>query len=52
MKTKTNTKIILTIILIIVAIFLYDKHKEQTRVEYAQTNNCTWTIQGSHDICK
>lgn len=52
MKTKTNTKIILTIILVIVAVFLYDKHKEQTRANYALVNNCTWTIQGSHDICK
>lgn len=52
MKTKTNTKIILTIILVIIAVFLYDKHKEQTRAEYAQVNNCAWTIQGAHDICK
>lgn len=52
MKTKTNTKIILIIILVIVAVFLYDKHKEQTRAEYAQTHNCTWAIQDSHDICK
>lgn len=49
---KTNTKIILTIILVIIAIFLYDKHKEQTRTEYAENHNCTWTIQGSHYICK
>ena len=48
MKTKT----ILIIILVIVAVFIYDKHKEQTRLEYAQNNNCTWVIQGSHDICK
>ena len=49
---KTNTKIIITIILVILALFLYDKYKEQTRAEYAHTHNCTWTVYGSHDICK
>lgn len=49
---KTNTKIILTIILVIVAVFLYDKHKEAVRVDYAQTHNCEWVVYGSHDICK
>lgn len=52
MKTKTNTKIILTIILVIIAVFLYDTHKDQTRAEYAQNNDCAWVISGSHDICK
>lgn len=52
MKTKTNTKIILTIILVIIAVFLYDKHKDQTRAEYAQNNDCTWAISGAHDVCR
>lgn len=52
MKTKINTKIILTIILVIIAVFLYDKHKEQARIEYAQNNNCSWAISGSHDVCR
>lgn len=49
---KTKIKTILAIIVIVLGIFLYDQHKQATRVEYAQVNNCTWTIQGSHDICK
>lgn len=52
MKTKTNIKIILTIILVIIAVFLYDKHKDQTRAEYAQNNDCTWVISGFHDVCR
>lgn len=52
MKTKTKTKTILIIIVVLIGIFLYDQHKQSVRVNYAQANDCTWTIQGSHDICK
>lgn len=49
---KTKIKTILTIILVIALALLYNCHKDQTRAEYAQNNDCTWAIQGSHDICK
>lgn len=52
MKTKTNTKTILIIILIILGALLYDKYQDLNRENYALNNNCTWSIQGSHDICK
>lgn len=49
---KTKIKTILTIIAVIALALLYNYHKDQTRAEYAQTHNCIWTIQGSHNICK
>ena len=49
---KTNIKIIIAIIITILGIALYNNHKDQQRAEYAEANNCTWVIQGSHDICK
>ena len=49
---KTKIKTILTIIAVIALALLYNYHKDQTRVNYAQTHDCEWTIQGSHDICK
>jgi len=47
-----KTKIIIATILAIIAIAFYNHHKDTERALYAQTNNCTWTIQSSHDICK
>lgn len=54
MKTKIKTKIktILIITISIALALLYNYHKDQTRVDYAQVHQCEWTIQGSHDICK
>lgn len=52
MKTKTNTKIIFTIIIIIVAVLFLSWRSDRKMDEYAEAHNCTWTIQGSHDICK
>lgn len=49
---KTKIKTILTIVAVIALALLYNYHKDQTRADYAQTHNCTWGIQGSHDICK
>lgn len=49
---KTKIKTILTIIAVIALALLYNYHKDQTRANYAQVNDCEWTIQGSHDICK
>lgn len=51
-KIKTAIKIILATALVIGAMAIYENHKEQRRADYAKDNNCTWTIQGSHDICK
>ena len=54
MKTKIKTKIktILTIIVLIALALLYNYHKDQSRIEYAQNNNCSWAISGSHDVCR
>lgn len=54
MKTKTNTKIkiVLGIIIGVGLLWAYGAHKDRQMDEYAEANNCTWTIQGSHDICK
>lgn len=49
---KTKIKTILTIIAVIALALFYNYHKDQTRANYALVNNCTWTIQGSHDICR
>ena len=54
MKTNTKTKIktILAILLGLTLIVLYNQHKDNQRAEYARINNCTWSVYGSHDICK
>jgi len=56
MKTKTNIKntikTILAIIIVLALIWAYNKHEDASRDEYAREKGCTWTIQGSHDICK
>ena len=52
MKTKTNTKTILIIILIILGVLLFNKYQDIARENYALTNNCTWAISGSHDVCR
>ena len=51
-KIKTTIKIILATVLVIGAMAIYENHKDQRRADYATANSCTWTIQGSHDICK
>lgn len=51
-KIKTTIKIILATALVIGAMAIYEKHKDQRRADYAAANSCSWTIQGSHDICK
>lgn len=54
MKTNIKTKIktILAILLGLTLIVLYNQHKDNQRAEYARTHNCTWSVYGSHDICK
>lgn len=54
MKTNTKTKIKFTIVIIlgILSLWAYSAYKSYQMDEYAKANNCTWTIQGSHDICK
>ena len=47
-----KTKIIIALILIIAGIAFYNHHKDTERALYAETHNCTWTVYGSHDICK
>ena len=49
---KTKIKTILTIIAVIALALFYNYHKDQTRAEYAQNNDCSWVVSGSHDICK
>lgn len=52
MKTKTKTKTILIIIAVIALALLYNYHKDQTRANYAQVNDCEWVQYASHDVCK
>lgn len=49
---KTKIKTILTIIAVIALALLYNYHKDQSRIEYAQNNNCSWAISGSHEVCR
>ena len=51
-KIKTTIKIILATALVIALMAIYENHKDQRRADYAAANGCSWTIQGSHDICK
>lgn len=51
-KIKTAIKIILATVLVIALMAIYENHKDQRRADYAAANNCTWVVQGSHDICK
>lgn len=54
MKTKIKTKIktILIITITVALALLYNYHKDQSRVEYAQNNDCSWVVSGSHDVCR
>lgn len=54
MKTKIKIKIkfALTIIIGVGLLWAYSVHHDHQMDEYAKAHNCTWTIQGSHDICK
>ena len=54
MKTKTKTiiKIILIVALVFGVLAIYENHKDQRRADYANRNNCTWVVYGSHDVCK
>lgn len=47
-----NNKTILTIIVVIALALLYNYHKDQTRVDYAQSHDCEWVQHASHDVCK
>lgn len=51
-KTNTKIKIALGIIIGVGLIWAYSVHHDYQMDEYAKAHNCTWTIQGSHDICK
>lgn len=56
MKIKTKTKIkIKTILIITISValaLLYNYHKDQSRIDYAQNNDCSWVVSGSHDVCR
>ena len=49
---KTKIKTILTIIVGVALALLCNYHKDQTRVNYTQVNNCEWVQYASHDVCK
>ena len=49
---KTNTETILIIIIATALALVYNYHKDQHSIEYAQNNNCSWAISGSHDVCR
>ena len=49
---KTNIKIIIVTIIVLLGIVLYNQHEDRQRAEYAESHNCTWVIQGAHDVCR
>lgn len=49
---KNKIKTILIIAASVALALLYNYHKDQSRIEYAQNNNCSWVISGSHDVCR
>lgn len=49
---KTKIKIIIITLLGLLSILGYSVYHDYKMDEYAKINNCTWVIQGSHDICK
>lgn len=51
-KIKTTLKIILAVAVVLVAMAIYENHKDQRRADYASANGCTWSVYGSYDICK
>lgn len=51
-KIKTTIKIILGVVLVLGLMAIYENHKDQRRADYASANGCTWSVYGSHDICK
>lgn len=51
-KIKTTIKIILAVAIVLGIMAIYENHKDRMRADYAAANGCSWTIQGSHDLCK
>ena len=49
---KNKIKTILTIIAVIALALLYNYHKDQTRADYAQANECEWVEYASHSVCR
>lgn len=49
---KNKIKTILIIAASVALALLYNYHKDQSRTEYAQNNNCSWVVSGSHDVCR
>lgn len=47
-----NIKTIITIAIVIALALLYNYHKDQTRVNYAQTHDCEWVEYASHNVCR
>lgn len=54
MNNNIKDKIIaiITIIIVFAIFFIALVIKDKHRYEYAERNDCTWIIQGAHDICK
>ena len=50
MRTKIKTILIITITVALA--LLYNYHKDQSHAEYAQANDCSWVVSGSHDVCR
>lgn len=51
-KIKTFLEIVIILSLLLALIGLYNCQKDQEMDEYAEEHNCTWVVQGAHDICK
>lgn len=52
MKIRNAAKIILAVLAVLGLLALYNHSKDLKREAYAEQNNCTWVVQGAHDICK
>lgn len=49
---KNKIKTIFIIVVFVALALLYNYHKDQTRVDYAQANECEWVEYASHSVCR
>lgn len=52
MKTKTNTKTILAILLIVLTLITWGIHTDKQHEDFARANGCEWVVVGSHEVCR
>lgn len=49
---KNKIKTILIIAASVALALIYNYHKDQTRTDYAQANECEWVEYASHSVCR